>query len=88
MKTKEQIIVELKTEFPTLRDGSEEVGYRELTPEQYEDTIDRWAAWIISQQELEAAAEKAVADKEAAEAKLAALGLTTDDLKALGLGGN
>ena len=31
---------------------------------------------------------KAVADKEAAEAKLAALGLTADDLKALGLGNN
>jgi hypothetical protein len=31
---------------------------------------------------------KAVADKAAAEAKLAALGLTADDLKALGLGNN
>jgi hypothetical protein len=36
-----------------------------------------------AQAEAEAAAKKA-----AAEAKLAALGLTTDDLKALGLGGN
>lgn len=33
-------------------------------------------------------AEEAKAKKEAAEAKLAALGLTSDDLKALGLGGN
>jgi hypothetical protein len=31
---------------------------------------------------------KAKADKAAAEAKLAVLGLTTDDLKALGLGNN
>ncbi len=31
---------------------------------------------------------KAEADKAAAQAKLAALGLTTDDLKALGLGTN
>jgi hypothetical protein len=31
---------------------------------------------------------KAQSDKVAAETKLAALGLTTDDLKALGLGGN
>jgi len=31
---------------------------------------------------------KAEADKAAAQAKLAALGLTTDDLKALGLGNN
>lgn len=34
------------------------------------------------------AAAEAVAKKAAAEAKLAALGLTADDLKALGLGGN
>jgi len=34
------------------------------------------------------AAAKAEADKVAAEAKLAALGLTADDLKALGLGSN
>jgi len=32
--------------------------------------------------------EKVKNEKAAAEAKLAALGLTTDDLKALGLGGN
>jgi hypothetical protein len=35
-----------------------------------------------------AASDKAAANKAAAEAKLAALGLTTDDLKALGLGNN
>ena len=34
---------------------------------------------------LEDAEAKAIADKEAATAKLAALGLTADDLKALGL---
>lgn len=37
---------------------------------------------VIAQTEAEAAAQAA---KEAAQAKLAALGLTTDDLKALGL---
>jgi hypothetical protein len=42
-------------------------------------TVDAWK----SEQDA-----KAVADKEAAQAKLAALGLTADDLKALGLGGN
>jgi hypothetical protein len=88
MKTKSEIIAELKSEHPTLRDGSEELGYRELTSEQYEDTIERWAGWILSQEELEAAQLATLAAKAAAEAKLAALGLTTDDLKALGLGGN
>ena len=50
----------------------------------------------IAQMQLDAAnaearkeAERAeIAKKAAAEAKLAALGLTADDLKALGLGGN
>lgn len=42
-------------------------------------------ARVIAEAEAEAQAEAA---KEAAQEKLAALGLTTDDLKALGLGGN
>ena len=43
-----------------------------------------------AQQDAQAAADKAsaAADKESATVKLAALGLTTDDLKALGLGNN
>ena len=49
------------------------------------------AQWEIdkanAQKEKEAEL-KVEAAKEAAEAKLTALGLTTDDLKALGLGGN
>ena len=56
---------------------------------------DETAAEIQERQKFEAeqaakAAEQALADtaKAAAKAKLAALGLTTDDLKALGLGGN
>ena len=80
MKTKSTIIAELKNEHPTLRDGSEELGYRELTAEQYEDTIERWAGWIISQQELEIATEKTVADKAAL---LAKLGITADEAKLL-----
>ena len=41
---------------------------------------DQESAQLVKEQEAEAAAKKALA-----EAKLAALGLTTDDLKALGL---
>jgi hypothetical protein len=76
MKTKAEIIAELKIENPTLRDGSEELGYRELTPEQYENTIERWAGWILSQAELEAAVAKAAIDKEAL---LARLGITAEE---------
>jgi hypothetical protein len=49
---------------------------------------EEYAQFLIDQEAAEAkelAAEKAAKAKEAAEAKLAALGLTTDDLKALGL---
>ncbi len=76
MTTKAKIIQELKSEHPTLREGSEELGYRELTSEQYEDTIERWAGWIIHQEELEAAVAKAVIDKKAI---LDRLGLTADE---------
>lgn len=61
-----------------------EVTEREMNAQelaQYE--TDKAAA----QAQLEAEAQKA-AEKAAATAKLAALGLTEDDLKALGLGGN
>jgi hypothetical protein len=44
---------------------------------------------LLKRQEAEAQAKaEAAAKRQAAEAKLAALGLTSDDLKALGLGGN
>ena len=80
MRTKAEIITELKIEHTTLRDGSEELGYRELTPEQYEDTIERWAEWILHQEELEIAAKKAEADKAAL---LAKLGITANEAKLL-----
>ena len=43
------------------------------------------AGWVAYQAKLEADKADAVAKKAAAEAKLAALGLDADDLKALGL---
>jgi predicted metal-dependent HD superfamily phosphohydrolase len=54
-------------------------------------TAEENAAWLNDVQnakDKEDAKAKAAADKASVEAKLAALGLTTDDLKALGLGGN
>lgn len=85
MTTKSDKIAAFKAQYPTLRVGSEEVGYTELSAEDYEATIAEWA-----DNELAAEAElaKAEADKAALLTKLAALGLTTDDLKALGLGTN
>ena len=61
--------------------STNEVIDREMTDEEY--------GAFLADQELVAAenekVEKAKADKLAAQAKLAALGLTTEDLKALGL---
>jgi hypothetical protein len=57
----------------------------ELNAEEYDLRIQKWAEnqYAKEQAELEAKAKKLTA-----ESKLAALGLTADDLKALGLGGN
>ena len=85
MATRAEIIADFKKEYPTIRSGSDELGYTDLSPEEYEATINSWADNVIKKAQ-------AVADKEAAkaaaEAKLTALGLTADDLKALGLGNN
>ena len=82
MITKEKLIADFKAQNPTIRIGSEEIGYTELNATEYEATIEQWADHFIANKSLEA--EKQVA-KETAQAKLAALGLTIDDLKALGL---
>lgn len=50
-----------------------------------EMTIDELKQWQIDKDKLQLEKEAAKAAKAAAEAKLAALGLTLDDLKALGL---
>lgn len=82
MTTKEKLILDFKAQNPTIRVGSDEIGYTELNATEYETTIEQWADNFIANELLEA--EKQAA-KEVAQTKLAALGLTTEDLKALGL---
>lgn len=82
MTTKAEKIAALKAENPTLKIGDDERGYTDLGAAEYEATISMWADNELAQ---EAETAKAEADKAAAQAKLAALGLTADDLKALGL---
>ena len=82
--TIETKIAELKILYPTLSKGiNDEVIVLDAT--EYEETITQWATTQIAEEEALAAKEAA---KAAAEAKLTALGLTADDLKALGLGSN
>lgn len=81
MTTKADKIATLKTEYPTLRVGSEEAGYTELSAEDYEAKIAEWA-------DTELAAEAAeLAANEAKQALLAKLGITAEEAQLL-LGGN
>jgi hypothetical protein len=69
--------------------------YKQIDNEVFEYTEEDYARYELDKAEAEARAQleatkkaEAKLAREAAEAKLAALGLTTDDLKALGLGSN
>jgi hypothetical protein len=82
MTTKQETIAALKIQYPTLKTGSDEQGYKDLSKAEYEATIEKWA-----DSELEAIATKAEAEAVAqakldAVDKLTALGI---DPKALGL---
>lgn len=74
-------IADLKKDYPTLTKGVNDQVI-EMNAEEYEATISQWAQNLLDQEAKEA---KDLAAKEAAQAKLTALGLTADDLKALGL---
>ena len=81
MTTKADKIAAFKTQYPTLRVGSEETGYTELSSEDYETKIAEWA-------DTELAAEAAeLAANEAKQALLDKLGITAEEAQLL-LGGN
>jgi hypothetical protein len=63
-------------------EGIQFLQCKPITKAQFEAGFAQYDAWKIEQDAAQATA------KAAAEAKLTALGLTADDLKALGLGGN
>jgi hypothetical protein len=72
----------------TVKDMAMEKMFRQIGDEVVEYTAEEYAQYEIDKAEdVKQAAAKAVnaTNKGAAEAKLAALGLTADDLKALGL---
>lgn len=60
-------------------EGIEFISCDSFTKTEFETALAQYDAWKAAQDS------KAMADKEAAQAKLAALGLTANDLKALGL---
>ncbi len=75
----------LKSEFPTLRLGDDDAGYTELSADEYEAKIAEWADARLAKEAKAAEVEAKAEAKAAAQAKLAALGLTVEDLQALGL---
>ena len=85
MKTKTEIVAELKLEHLTLQSGSEETGYTKLSESDYEAIIETWADDLHAKLVAEAKTIEDEEVKKAAQDKLVALGLTLDDLKALGL---
>ena len=80
MTTKSELITQFKTDYPTLRTGSDEDGYTDLSSAEYNATIAQWADNAIAAQELEAEAETAATQKAAL---LARLGITADEAKLL-----
>lgn len=74
--TKTEIIAKFKKDYPTLHIGNDEDGYCDMTDEEYNATISKWA-----DNELEVQAElKASEDKENARlALLAKLGITAEE---------
>ena len=77
---KATIIGNLKKEYPSLKNGSEELGYTDFTPEQYEATILQWADNLLEEAAKAEELSKAEADKAAL---LAKIGITADEAKLL-----
>jgi len=82
MITKAEMIEIIKAENPTLRVGDNEVGYTQLSAEEYEATVAEWAANRLAKQARLAEAEADAESKLDAANKLIALGINP---KVLGL---
>lgn len=78
--TLNQIKEQLKSEYPTLKSGSEEIGYTELSTQEYEATINAWAEAAYAE---EVKAQEAEAQAEAKAALLDRLGISEAEAKLL-----
>lgn len=87
MKTVDEIIVDLKTENPVLQFGNDETGYEPVNEIEYEQIIQERAEWRFNKNQERAEIAKAEAAKAAAktsaQAKLAALGLTEEEVASI-----
>ena len=80
MRTKLEVIEELKTQHPTIKVGDDEQGYNDLSAADYKATIEAWADNVLVDEAKAEAEAKAVTDKAAL---LAKLGITADEAKLL-----
>lgn len=80
MKTKSQIITELKSLHPSLKKGDDNSGYVELSDEEYDLTIAQWAENFLAK---EAEIAEAEAKATAKAALLERLGITEAEAKLL-----
>ena len=80
MTTKNEIIEILKNQFPTLKVGSDDKGYTELSADEYDATINEWANAKLARETKTAEAEANAAAKAAI---LDRLGITADEAKLL-----
>ena len=80
MTTKQEIIEMLKEEYPSLKVGSDDTGYVELSLKEYEATLNQWADARIDKEQRKADQEALRATKMAAYQKL---GLTEIEIAAL-----
>ena len=78
--TKNELIAQLKKDYSTIREGSDEQGYVELSAEDYEARIAQWAENMLAKQ----AEAQAKLDAENAKAALLdRLGITAEEAKLL-----
>lgn len=80
MTTKAEMVTILKAENPSLKVGSDETGYTDLTPADYEAQISEWADARLKK---EAEATQEVKDTAAKEALLQRLGITAAEAELL-----
>jgi hypothetical protein len=80
MTTKTEKIAALKLEYPTIKTGSDEHGYTDLSQTDYETTLSEWADNMLADEAKAQAEAQAVIDKAAL---LAKLGITADEAKLL-----
>jgi len=86
MTTKKEMLEIIKAENPEgLRIGNDQEGYTQLSQAETDAILDSWADARLAKQAEATAKAEAEAKKLEAQAKLAAIGITAEDLKALGL---